>query len=469
MTKTTRYVGLAALLFFLSAATTINPFGSRKAAYRSHYTGTLHYAEGRYQQAVSDFQRAYSIIPENYNFALSLALGLSRVGKAEEGLAVLRKGAGMLSKADPEYAQKLVFRYFFEGMALCYDGRFGQAISSLKKSIELQEPLGDPGMLSVFQSALGYAILLDQGKGADKRADLPPHYHVHTRDLVRARELFEKALDNDASNPSALFNYKMLSDTMKLPLRTDFADRHGKRNKLEIASGNVPANAMRLLEFAEYDEVVFLLDISGSMVMEKVICMGTTRFQVMKETAMFMVGQIPPATQLGIGTIGGDCGTVPRLWHATGKLSRKDLRQALEFLAPDGTTPLLTILKSSTELFSDNANTRKSIFLVSDGANVCRTGDIDICEWAEGLRSQQITINILTFLNADLSQSDAFAEYSCLAQNTGGRIEYVDIYNCKLEAYAFHMVESCHFYIPELRRVNCWGPAVKDLWAIFER
>ena len=142
--------------------------------------------------------------------------------------------------------------------------------------------------------------------------------------------------------------------------------------------------------------------------------MGTTRFEVMKQTALFILDSLPEATQLGLGSIDGDCWTEPKAWDAVGALSRYDMRYRLRFLVPNGTTPLLERLQASPELFSDDAQTRKSIFLISDGANVCRADGEDICEWASRLSSRKITINILTFLDATESNTNAFAEYTCL-------------------------------------------------------
>ena len=73
----------------------------------------------------------------------------------------------------------------------------------------------------------------------------------------------------------------------------------------------------------------------------------------------------------------------------------------------------------------------------------------------------------MTFLDADLNNINAFAEYTCLADKTGGKILYLDNLRCGLEYYTYNLEEECMFFIPHMERVNCWGPAVKNLWAIF--
>ena len=169
---------------------------------------------------------------------------------------------------------------------------------------------------------------------------------------------------------------------------------------------------------------------------------------------------------LGLATIDGDCGTEPVAWEPVGRLSRYDMRYRLRFLVPNGTTPLLERLKYCPELFLGADSTRKAIFLISDGANICRMGGEDVCDWAEAMAQRNITVNILTFLGASTENTDAFAEYGCLADNTGGQILYMDNYRCSYEYYGNSLIESCRLKIPGLRRVQCWGPAVKELWAV---
>jgi len=90
--------------------------------------------------------------------------------------------------------------------------------------------------------------------------------------------------------------------------------------------------------------------------------------------------------------------------------------------------------------------------------------------FANGLHEshkKNVTIHILTFLDANLNNTEAFTEYTCLADNTGGRVIYIDNYRCRLAPFAFSLVESFQFLAPEMQRVACGGPAVDALWAIF--
>lgn len=443
------------------------PAGKKKEAYRNYYVGTFYFKEGQVGNAVRNFRRAYSAVPDEYNFALALALALGRDGDSAEALSVLQEGAVHLGANDPDHLKKVALRHFVTGMAHCYTENYSQAITSLKSSIELLKGMKEPRLLSIVYNSLGYASLLDQGNNAHKSRDRPEHIHIHRRDIERNLEHFAAALQEDGSNEAARYNYKMLSDTLNItPVNYPKTAAAGSKEVANYKS--IPANIFALLDFSPYDEIVFLLDISGSMVMEKVTCVDEDRFTVMKETAMYMFQKIPEEKNLGIGTIGGDCGTTPRLWHTVGDLNRKDFGYALDFLVPDGTTPLLNILMDAPNLFSNRPGTSKSIFLVSDGANICRIGNTDICEWADDLANRQISINILTFLNADLSNTNAFAEYTCLAQNTFGELIYIDANRCNARPFAFDLVEQCPLFLPELEKLNCLGPAVKGLWGVYK-
>lgn len=442
--------------------------GGKKDAYRHYYVGTFNFQEEDWGSAVRNFRRAYNTVPEEFNFALALALALGRTGADEEALNILRNGAAYLSATDPQFRKKQALRHFVSGMIHHYAGRNDQAVSALKPALDILEGLEEPKLLSIVHNTLGYAAMLNQGNNAHKSQDRGAHLHIHSRDLKRSITHFARALELDGANEAARHNYHMLCDSLGIT-PVNYAHTAAVDPTTESASyGNIPKNIYALLDFSPYDEIVFLLDISGSMVMEKVLCVGQDRFRVMKETATYMFEHIPADKRLGIGTIGGDCGTIPRLWYAVDELSRRDFSYALDFLVPDGTTPLLNILMQTPELFSNDDQSRKAIFLISDGANICQMRNVDVCEWADELTDRHINIHILTFLNADLSNTNAFAEYTCLAQNTYGKLLYIDANRCNARPFAFNLAEQCSLFLPEMQRLDCWGPAVKNLWGIYQ-
>ncbi len=459
------------VIFYASCSASSPPKEADKAAFRSNYQGTLFYAEGRFVQARHFFRRAYEKAPGNFQFALSYGLSLGRTGRRQKAISVLTGAQRLLSPNDPEYHLKSALCSFFQGTSFLYSNQPGRAIAPLRQSAELLESKGNFPLQSIVLNALGYAVLMDQGTGEHRKAGLPLHGHVHRRSLERAHRYFYQALLANPENQTARSNAQMLGDSLQMARENILPSmKDSLLHRQTGESGSVFLGMQQRLfndlQLFRYDELLFLVDISGSMVMENVICMGATRFDVMKEMVHKLLPEIPSFTALGMGTIGGDCGTVPKQWKAAGSLSKEQISDITRFLIPDGTTPLLSMLVAAPELFSDTPSKSKSIFLISDGANTCREGGLDICSWARQIREKNISINILTFLSTTSDNTDAFAEYLCLAELTGGQIIYLDNYRCRLEPLALDLVKTCSFVLPELQRSACWGPSVKDLWMI---
>jgi tetratricopeptide (TPR) repeat protein len=439
-----------------------------KQAYRLHYQGSLLYAEAKYRQASTHFERAYRLFPENFSFALAHGLCLGRLGDASSAKKILDEARQLLAPNDQERAQKLAMATFFLGMSYSYAQRYGEALPLLREAVAMQQKIPQKSLLSVYCNALGKAILLNQGRNAHRRNYQPLHYHVHRRDMEKAFLAFEAAVKADPENTIALHNYLQLADTLQVRSIIPEADStQVQRREYKPTFINMHRTIINDLKLNQYDELVFLVDISGSMVMEKVVCYGADRFTAMKDLCLKILPEIDTSVALGVGTIGGVCDSPPDLWYKAGRISRVDLRSKFRFLIPDGTTPLLTMLLRCPELFSDNPRRSKSIFLISDGANTCREGGIDICEWATELSQKGIAVNVLSFLSTTFDNTEAFAEYLCLAENTKANIIYLDNYRCRLEPFAFDLVKTCQSKIPPLERSRCLGPSVKDLWNVW--
>lgn len=455
-------------ILMISICTTVVLWAGGKEAYRNYFLGSYYYAEAQYIRAENHLQRAFKMEPEQYVFALAYALAQGRLEKTDQALATLQYARTLLSQQHPDYQHLLSLQSFVAGMIQLYGGRYREAVRPLRRAVFWQNQLTYPEERSIMLNALGYVQIMNQAASGHQRQN--NHQHVHPRDMERGLQYFRSAYRSDVQNTAAASNYQILLDSLNLPTEFIVEDKVERDEEQQLntnAYSYLPANMQPLLEFLDYEEVIFLLDISGSMVMEDVTCLATDRFKVMKETALLMLEHFADSTVVGIGTIGGDCGTVPRLWYPGDSLNRKDLRYALEFLVPDGTTPLLTILQQTPELFTTGADSEKAIVFISDGENICRQPGVDICEWSEQLRAQQITINIMTFLGTSIDNANAFAEYTCLAENTFGQVMYLDGNRCRLEHYKFDLVKACQLEIPELQRVECGGPGIERLWAIF--
>ncbi len=451
------------LLFLGRKAETARSIPNFKKAYSEHYQGSLLYSEGFIQKANNKFKNAYSILPDNFYFCLAYGLSEGRLGREKNGLELINQAFKGLEKEDPDYLYKKVVARFLKGMVYAYNESYANAYTSVRSAL-YQAP--DSAYLkSTFENTLGYLTILNQSKNRHKGTDLGAHIHVRKGDLEKALSHFSNALEWNEENFHAYENYKTLCDTLQLvPQYNPPGDVQNANANYEPTFLNMHQKIMRGLDLETFESVAFLVDVSGSMVMEKVLCMGQTRFEVMKILSRKIVNDLPSTTDLGIGTIGGDCLDTPAKWKPTGSLDKRALDQDLRFLIPDGTTPMLSMLLKVAELFPDSVQQKKSVFLISDGANTCREGGFDVCSFALDLSRKGIVVNVLTFLNSTYNNTGAFSEYICLADNTGGKVIYMDNLRCHFEPFNFDLVSTCNLSIPKLEKSQCWGPAIKTLW-----
>ncbi|NRB61915.1 MAG: hypothetical protein HRU40_02595 [Saprospiraceae bacterium] len=254
----------------------------QKEAYRYHYKGSISYSEGNVKQANSFFRKAYHLIPNNFYFAISYGLTTGQIGNKSEGLAVIGKARQSLAYNDPEVKEKNALATFFTGLIYAYNHQFDLAYKNVNNCLP-QFP-NDSAGISVIQNTLGFLRIRNQANNGHKKAHESPHYHVHRRDLKAALHHFEQALTYDPSNTTAQYNYQTLCDTLKVEpklitqLSLTLSDDSKPYTPTFI---NMHVRMFNALELPSFDDVLFLVDISGSMGQESVIFMNDTRFDVM--------------------------------------------------------------------------------------------------------------------------------------------------------------------------------------------
>ncbi len=433
-----------------------------KDAHALHYEGNLAFREGNFKEAVDYFSQAEALVPNNYDFQLSLALAHSRNGDMLEAARLL--GKVKIDDRDPFLNQRNMMLSFFKGMVNAYNRQYGKAIREYRNALKWKPKTNDPELASMIHNAMGYAMVLNQGGGSHGK-DLPPHLHVHERDMFKALEEFRLAILADPENLDAQYNYAKLRDSLGVSDDLAYGDL---APVVDMYPGMID-NVEKAFDLLHYDELAFLVDISGSMIEERVSCNNYSRFGIMKGTMQLMLNNMPQNVSLGLGTIGGMCDEAPAFWHPTGELGIEQMQYVMRKVVPEGSTPLFSMLRQAPKLFSDDEDNRKAIFLISDGANMCPSGAQDVCEWVAEL-PDNITINILTFLSIEeaMENQEAFSEYACLANQTGGKVLYIDSYRCRLELYEYSMLHSNGFKLPDMERLDCWGPAVENLWGIMQ-
>lgn len=455
----------------LSFATSLG--GRGKAAYRNYYFGNYYFAEGDVKRAESYLRRAHEAAPDQLTFALGYALCLGEIGQARQGAEVLHNINLQPRPGQKDFAEQRIAYAHVSAIVRARAGQTDQARLFIRQAISQQEAYDKYAhrRLAAMYNLAGYLAAMNQEAPAS-HGGLQPHSHLRQRALASAYPFLYQSLALDTSRLDTRTSLAMVADTLGLlkdvtPVAQPYTYQVSKQRELVARYAHLPRNMEVLFEFGQYDEVLFLVDISGSMVMEQVTCMGVDRFTIMREAAQLLVDYLPEETIAGLATIGGDCGTEPSWWIPTDSLSRKDLKWELQYLNPNGTTPLLTTLVRAPELFSNDPHTRKSIFFISDGENTCSVPGLDICEWASRLPAQHIALNVLTFLDRDLNNSGAFAEYACLTDQSGGQVRYLDPLSCNVDDFGFDLADRITFQLPALERVKCFGEETVPLWAIY--
>ncbi len=465
------------LFFFLAALSCLSlsssTGGGTKSAYRNYYLGNYYFTEGVLPKALSHFRQAHTSLPNQPTFGLAYALCLGESGDAKKGLLVLESVGRHINPTQRNYPQQHLLWQYAQAIVASRAKEYGQAKRLIRQVIQGQKNIDSTqySRLAGMYHLAGYLEVLTQ-EATTRHAGLEPHIHIDWQDLERAYPFLEQACSLDSSRVDSRNSLQLLSDTLgRWPVLfspPSLEEKRPDRPLLDrVSYPHLPDHAEELLAFGEYDEVLFLLDISGSMVMEKIACTATDRFTIMREVALYLVDGLPENTKAGLATIGGNCEEKPKWWVATDSLSRQQLRWEIQYINPNGTTPLLTTLVKTPALFQDSSSNR-GIFFVSDGENVCSLNRLDICDWAASLVKQDITLNILTFLDRGVSNAGAFAEYACLTERSGGNIRYLDPISCSVNDLDFDLVDRVQFELPPLQRVECRRGRRTPLWAIFE-
>ncbi len=199
----------------------------------------------------------------------------------------------------------------------------------------------------------------------------------------------------------------------------------------ENQSSGITANSpLRLLNLtmldslSRYDELILVLDISGSMDAQMFPGRSETRMEVMKLIALELTKIIKTRTRIGCVTVGGECGASPQIYLKT-KTPRHDIFQAISHLQIDGMTPLHCALKSAPDLFSDgrkSSSNRRGICVLSDGLNSCPDPDM-ICQIAQDLAVLNIQTNVISLLLEDeMRNQTEYEAYLCMSTFGGGML-----------------------------------------------
>jgi hypothetical protein len=178
-----------------------------------------------------------------------------------------------------------------------------------------------------------------------------------------------------------------------------------------------------LRKLHNYDEVILLIDLSGSMDDPVGWAREASKFQAAHQLSLYIAMFLRKDVLLGAISVGQECDTRSMvLNYPISSISRKSLIQEIAVMRPDGWTPLNRRLLMTKDMFSSKQN-RKLVFLMSDGMDTCGENP-DLCGTAAILAANGIDLSIFSFIyeSLDPESRSAYSIYTCMVHPSEGTI-----------------------------------------------
>ncbi len=391
----------------------------------TYYKGISSLKRGKMDNAVRQFKRVLRENPKHN--AACLALIKLHLAAGHE-----RKAARMLNylaHADGDKTQ-LERDYYLAHLNILLQ-RYPAARTHLEQLVTNAYDVENPdfSILARCYNALGYLNIIQS-----KNRKSEGYVFTHSNILERSRIMFEEALKYNAQNASAFTNYSKinklldLSPSMILPYQpNDFLEEDvNEKIKKEAATTDIvyeeellPEQMSSLLEYSStYDELLLMIDVSGSMRVPLKKGVDKTRFDVMKNLTCYLLDKVNDKTRMGVVSVGGDCGNQPSLRKKVERNNRITLASAISNVKVDGHTPINDAILIVPELFRAKKN-KKGIVLITDGMESCDPNET--CKLAAWLGSENITLHVLSFLEEKVHPEE-YSSYTCMAATTGGTL-----------------------------------------------
>ena len=234
----------------------------------------------------------------------------------------------------------------------------------------------------------------------EAQIDIPPHQYE--QNFLPLNGISIDSIDADSMNDVSLIpvlNYSLLPRNHQMILR----------------------------ELHAYDEIILLVDLSGSMDDPVQWSAEASKFVIAHQLAIYIAMNLRANVFLGVITVGRNCDNRSMaLNYPIGSVSRAELISQVSSVSPLGHTPLNKRLRMTKDMFSNKSN-NKLVFLLSDGMDTC--GEImDLCGTAAMLHSHGIDLSIFSFIleTLDPESRSAFSIYQCMVRPSEGKIYSLD-------------------------------------------
>ncbi|WP_235298449.1 vWA domain-containing protein [Portibacter marinus] len=345
-------------------------------------------------------------------------------------------------------ALKLYYRGIIEmkgGVEKFHDAY--QSFHRAKYEIERSE-FPDLDLWADILVACGYSKVVTRSLSSDGKG----YYFsiLRVEDFINAYTYYKKATILDPEHEIALKNLdtvevRILNCGKELPINGAFTfetealkkrihqdsikkDSLNLINQLRsINLQHLPKQIGQMISLVNnYDEIVLVMDISGSMDDPVDWAQQVSRFMVMQELSLAILKQANVRINIGAITVGGECGLAPILKSGIGENRRLELSNLITRVKPYGWTPLNRMLNEASQLFTSASN-RKTVLLISDGMDSCKEG-IKLCDTAVKLHHSGIDLSVFSFLFEGTSYENNFAYqiYECMTEAANGKIFYLD-------------------------------------------
>ena len=450
----------AIFLFGNSSCLLIKTFNAppQEKASQLDYLAKIAYEEQKYRKAIDHWKKASDIDTANAKFISRIGDSYHQLGNYREALRYQQKIRSKMEDAYPYAAIKMMS--WEAGYALS-NNLPKQAIQLYEDAIDRMEIYGfnDSTLMTNLYCNWGVADLFDQGTIYPCRPDLLGNCHIiHLSDVQRAKEKFLKASDFSPieCKPEVRWNLNLTERLLDLPEDSikkykSYIPIEWVKQHLDLAVDSshcffepLPTEEDTIIVeggFFEglnvYDEIVFVLDISGSMGRPVVRGISKTRFELMIETIIDQIENSSEDQHIGILTVNGDCNGIPTLSIPVSKGDKTSLISELKKLYPFGGTPLYTTLQRSQALFSDKKN-NKLVLLASDGVESCMRS-YSVCGLAGQLcKTKNINFEVFSLLLDESSNSREFGFYECITEACGTVI-HIPTREAKIEQKAAYI------------------------------
>ncbi len=231
-------------------------------------------------------------------------------------------------------------------------------------------------------------------------------------------------------------------------------------DSIEYDAKLLPNNYKQILDLLnKYDEVVLVVDLSTSMLDPTGWSEGVSKFEIMSNLSNYLAKSINKHTNLGIISIDNSCDPYDVIFmnYGVAQISRKELINTLQYITPNGATPLNQRLKLTPMLFSNRHN-KKSVFLISDGMDVCDE-PFDVCYTASYLNDQNIDFSLLSFiLETDNDEISRFAYeiYECMVKHSEGSVFKVNEEGEIEKKELDKLKEELKLRLPHMTKSTAW-------------